>query len=227
MKFFLFTSKVAQQVKSIKTAIRLSMNGMASSSMVRAGISYNQNFGLYLPAIKAIAANYKPDGALAVKLWSSRNREEMMIATMLFPPSKLTLQMVERWAKDVKTEELARQFCLNMVRYADFASVLVEKWIEAEAPILKAMGWLLASRLLKAEDGKKFIDLIARRMEMAAAVEARGMVACLKKLCNASVENAKYIQGAMSPLQARSDVARYVLEEVRTELIYGQMADKL
>jgi hypothetical protein len=227
MNFFLFTSEVARQVKSIKTAIRLSMNGMASSAMTKAGISYNQNFGLYLPAVKAIAANYKPDVALAVKLWSSRNREEMMIAILLFPPSKLTLQMVERWAKDVKTEELARQFCLNMVRYADFAPVLVEKWIVAETPIVKSMGWLLASRLLKVEDGKKFVDLIVNRVEGASAVEARSMAVCLRTLCKASLENAKYVQGAMLSVQDSSEAARYVLEEVRTELIYGPMADKL
>ena len=54
---------IKEQLKDIKTQLRLSMNGAVSQSMREKGLVYKLNFGVELPRIKGIAAGY---GASAV-----------------------------------------------------------------------------------------------------------------------------------------------------------------
>ena len=48
-----------EQLKEIKTQLRLSMNGAVSQSMREKGLVYKLNFGVELPRIKAIAEGTK------------------------------------------------------------------------------------------------------------------------------------------------------------------------
>ena len=48
-----------EQLKEIKTQLRLSMNGAVSQSMREKGLVYKLNFGVELPRIKAIAETYE------------------------------------------------------------------------------------------------------------------------------------------------------------------------
>lgn len=45
---------VKEQLKDIKTQLRLSMNGVVSQSMREKGLDYKLNFGVELPRIKAL-----------------------------------------------------------------------------------------------------------------------------------------------------------------------------
>ena len=58
-----------EQLKEIKTQLRLSMNGVASQSMREKGLNYKLNFGVELPRIKAIAAQFEQEHLLAQALW--------------------------------------------------------------------------------------------------------------------------------------------------------------
>ena len=48
--------ELKEQLKEIKTQLRLSMNGAVSQSMREKGVVYKLNFGVELPRIKSIAA---------------------------------------------------------------------------------------------------------------------------------------------------------------------------
>ena len=61
--------RLRQQLKDIKTRLRLSMNGAVSQSMREKGLVYKLNFGVELPRIKSIAADYEKDHSLAQALW--------------------------------------------------------------------------------------------------------------------------------------------------------------
>ena len=60
---------VKEQLKDIKTQLRLSMNGVVSQSMREKGLDYKLNFGVELPRIKSIAAAYEKSHDLAQALW--------------------------------------------------------------------------------------------------------------------------------------------------------------
>ena len=63
------------ELKEIRTQLRLAMNGVISTSMREKGIVYKLNFGVPLPEIKQIVATHKPDSELAAALWKEDIRE--------------------------------------------------------------------------------------------------------------------------------------------------------
>ena len=66
---------IKEQLKDIKTQLRLSMNGAVSQSMREKGLVYKLNFGVELPRIKMIAENYEKNHDLAQALWKEDIRE--------------------------------------------------------------------------------------------------------------------------------------------------------
>ena len=76
-----------EQLKEIKTQLRLSMNGAVSQSMREKGLIYKLNFGVELPRIKAIAEGYEKDHSLAQALWKEDIRECKILAGLLQPLS--------------------------------------------------------------------------------------------------------------------------------------------
>ena len=73
------------QLKEIKTQLRMAMNGTASASMREKGLAYKLNFGVELPRLKQIAAQYEKNHELAQALWKENIRECKILAGMLQP----------------------------------------------------------------------------------------------------------------------------------------------
>lgn len=69
------------ELKEIRTQLRLAMNGVISTSMREKGIVYKLNFGVPLPEIKQIATTHKPNSELAVALWKEDIREFKILAS--------------------------------------------------------------------------------------------------------------------------------------------------
>ena len=55
---------IKEQLKDIKTQLRLSMNGAVSQSMREKGLLYKLNFGVELPRIKMIAEGYEKNQSI-------------------------------------------------------------------------------------------------------------------------------------------------------------------
>ena len=66
---------IKEQLKDIKTQLRLSMNGAVSQSMREKGLVYKLNFGVEIPRIKMIAEGYEKNHDLAQALWKEDIRE--------------------------------------------------------------------------------------------------------------------------------------------------------
>ena len=86
---------IKEQLKDIKTQLRLSMNGAVSQSMREKGLVYKLNFGVELPRIKMIAEGYEKSHDLAQALWKEeiRNvrfwRECFSRLTLSIPKSRI------------------------------------------------------------------------------------------------------------------------------------------
>ena len=74
---------IKEQLKDIKTQLRLSMNGAVSQSMREKGLVYKLNFGVELPRIKTIAEGYEKNHDLAQALWKEEIRECKILAGTL------------------------------------------------------------------------------------------------------------------------------------------------
>ena len=88
------------ELKEIRTQLRLAMNGVISTSMREKGIVYKLNFGVPLPEIKQIATTHKPDSELAAALWKEDIREFKILASFLQPVDEFSSQEAKQWVKE-------------------------------------------------------------------------------------------------------------------------------
>ena len=115
---------IKEQLKDIKTQLRLSMNGVVSQSMREKGLNYKLNFGVELPRIKSIAAAYEKNHDLAQALWKEDIRECKILAGILQPVDTFFPEIADIWV-----EEYA-QVC----GFLTIARLLVKKGDMAERP---------------------------------------------------------------------------------------------
>ena len=103
---------VKEQLKDIKTQLRLSMNGVVSQSMREKGLDYKLNFGVELPRIKSIAAAYEKSHDLAQALWKENIRECKILAGLLQPIDTFFPEIADIWVEDIRNIEIATHLCI-------------------------------------------------------------------------------------------------------------------
>ena len=98
---------IKEQLKDIKTQLRLSMNGVVSQSMREKGLNYKLNFGVELPRIKSIAAAYEKNHDLAQALWKEDIRECKILAGILQPVDTFFPEIADIWVENMPNIEIA------------------------------------------------------------------------------------------------------------------------
>ena len=137
-----------QQLKDIKTQLRLSMNGVVSQSMREKGLVYKLNFGVELPRIKSIAAGYEKDHALAQALWKEEIRECKILAGLLQPTDSFLPEIADIWIEDIRNIEIAEITCMNLFQHLPYAPAKSFQWIADEREYIQVCGFLTIARLL-------------------------------------------------------------------------------
>lgn len=134
-------------IRSIRNDLRLSMNGIAATSMREKGVHYRMNFGVDLMRIREIASRYAPDVMLAETLWEEDVRELKILATLLYPVDRFTSDAADRWVVSITNQEIREQACRNLFQQISFAGELVNLWIVNEIEEIRATGYWLFARL--------------------------------------------------------------------------------
>ena len=93
------------------------MNGVTSQSMREKGLGYKINWGVNLPVLKGIAAEYGKDYDLAVELWKEDIRECKILATMIMPYDKMSEDLVELWIDQMPNQEMAEMTSFNLFQH--------------------------------------------------------------------------------------------------------------
>lgn len=137
-----------EQLRTIKTQLRLSMNGAVSQSMREKGLVYKLNFGVELPRIKAIAATFEPDHSLAQALWKEEIRECKILAGLLQPVESFLPEIADIWVEDIRNIEIAELTCMNLFQRLPYAPAKSLQWIADEREYLQVCGFLTIARLL-------------------------------------------------------------------------------
>jgi len=137
-----------EQLKDIKTQLRLSMNGVASQSMREKGLNYKLNFGVELPRIKMIAVGYEKNHELAQSLWKENIRECKILAGMLQPFDSFYPEIADIWVEDIQNIEIAELTCMNLFQHLPYAPAKSFHWMADEREYVQVCGFLTAARLL-------------------------------------------------------------------------------
>ena len=140
--------RLRQQLKDIKTRLRLSMNGAVSQSMREKGLVYKLNFGVELPRIKSIAADYEKDHSLAQALWKEDIRECKILAGLLQPAESFLPEIADIWVEDIRNIEIAELTSMNLFQHLPYAPAKSFHWIASEDEYTQVCGFLTIARLL-------------------------------------------------------------------------------
>ncbi len=175
---------IHDKLKEIKGRFRLLMNGVASQSMREKGLGYKINWGVALPVLKGIAAEYGKDYALAVGLWKEDIRECKILATMIMPVAEMQPDLVELWVGQIQNQEMAEMAAFNLFQHLPDAKGFALKWIAADKMPEQVCGYNVLARLFT-----KGIELSDREInefvDQAQAALGCGNVSVSHAVCNA------------------------------------------
>ena len=141
------TEETHQKLKEIKQSFRLLMNGVTSQSMREKGVDYHINWGASLGHLQEMAQEYGKDYDLAIELWKENIRECKILATMIMPVEKMSLELIDLWMEQTPSQEIAEIASFHLYQHLDCAAVVAFKWIASDKPLYLICGFHLLSRL--------------------------------------------------------------------------------
>ncbi|MBX3352755.1 MAG: DNA alkylation repair protein [Phycisphaeraceae bacterium] len=140
----------------------------------RAGAPDNQ-FGVKLGDLRAVAKRLKTDHALALELWDTGNVEAQLLAALLMKPASLSAAEVDRLTRSTTCAQVADWLNSYVVAKHPEKDALREKWMTSKERWTARAGWALtASRVGKGAEGLDLpglLDPIETEMPKAAPGE--------------------------------------------------------
>ena len=147
--------EILAQLKSLGDEARRKHNA-------KAGAPDNQ-FGVKLGDVRALAKQLKTDHALALQLWDTGNVEAQLLATLLLKPASLTAAEVDKLTRSTTCAQVADWANSYVVAQHPEKDALREKWMKAKDRWAARAGWhLTASRVNKGAGGLDLPALLDR-----------------------------------------------------------------
>jgi 3-methyladenine DNA glycosylase AlkD len=157
-------------------------NAKVREMNARNGAPENQ-FGVKMGDIRAIAKSIKTNHELGLELWGSGNVEAMLMATLIMKPKQLSEADLEQMAASVTYTQLADWLMTNLIRQHPCKEAIRQRWMESSHPMLARAGWTLtAERVAKNPEGLHpgaLLERIEREMASAPAPTQWTMNFCL------------------------------------------------
>lgn len=137
------------ELKQILQQTIMLQNGMVASQMAKSGVRGLMNYGVAIPDLRRIAAEWGTNHELARRLCPLNIREARILASMLFDASNLTDNDLTLISASITNLDMAENFAQNIVckiADCDFFSQLAngDKWHLLTA--IHAVGWAVTQR---------------------------------------------------------------------------------
>lgn len=137
-----------QIINDIKKELHANMNGITSAYMRRNGAAYRLNWGIELPRLRAIAAEFEPNHQVAQRLWQEDVRESRILATLLMPTELFDASLCRLWVEQIPNAEVAQMAVMNLFSRLPYAVDMAFLWLASDREMLQLCGLLLVTRLL-------------------------------------------------------------------------------
>jgi hypothetical protein len=209
-------------LRQIRTDLRLSMNGVVSTSMRNKGVNYRMIFGVEIPVINRIAQKYQSDAILAERLWEEDVREMKIMATLLYPVDQFSKNKALEWISVIKDQELREQICKNILQRLPYADELVVTTINSKEDNIVTTGLWLFSRLCI--PGWALVDKIDSEILINSAIENLGSESMLLRQ---SALNALKFYGRTSRDRSELILAKTASFENSDNGVENEMFDQL
>ena len=219
--------ELSEQLREIKTQLRLSMNGAVSQSMREKGLVYKLNFGVELPRIKTIAAAYGKDHALAQALWKEDIRECKILAGILQPVESFLPEIADIWVENIRNIEIAELTCMNLFQHLPYAPAKSFHWIAAEDEYTQVCGFLTIARLLMKKGDmderveNEFLDQAVTAFLSDAYHVRNAAMTAIRRFMQHSQENAFRVCRRVENMKDSTSLSEQLLyNAVREEIAY-------
>lgn len=130
----------------------------------KAGAPENQ-FGVKLGDIRALAKKLKTDHVLALKLWATGNVEAQLLATLLMTPESLSATELDALTRSVTCAQVADWLNAYVVKDHPEKDRLREKWMKAKDRWAARAGWNLTAGLVSRDAGGLDVRALLDRIE--------------------------------------------------------------
>ncbi len=148
-------SEILAQLESLGDDARRAHN-------TKAGAPDNQ-FGVKLGDIRAMAKKIKTDHELALTLWDTGNVEAQLLATLIIKPRSLSAAELDKLTRSVTCAQVADWLNAYVVAEHPEKETLRETWMKAKDRWASRAGWnFTASRVNKGGDGLDLPALLDR-----------------------------------------------------------------
>jgi len=108
------------------------------------GVGQNQ-FGVKMGDIRAVAKKIKTDHDLSLKLWNTENIDARFLAILIMDPAKLSPETLTDMVRSEKFTHVADWLYSYVIKiYPDNESLRMV-WINSEDPMIARAGWSLTS----------------------------------------------------------------------------------
>lgn len=196
----------------IRTDLRLSMNGVVSSSMRNKGVDYKMIFGVDTPRISRIAQKYQSDKSLAEILWIEDVREMKIMATLLYPIDQFNKETASNWISVIRDQELREQACKNLLQKLPYADKLVEESINNDDEVIRSTGlWLFArlciigSELVNKINSELLLSIAIRDLKSESLLLRQSALNSLKYFGRISQDNSELVLSKAASLEDSQD----------------------
>lgn len=173
-------------IKDIKKELRANMNGVASKAMRDAGMPFHVIWGIELPRLRSIAAQFPKDRRLAQELWNENVRESRLLAILLTPVEQFLPEVAEIWAQEFRTTEEASLMSMELISPQKWATSFAFEQIAQGRYLPSLCGWLTICRLIR--DGGKLMERSEQELRDHAASIGDDAPLPLRKAVHATIQ---------------------------------------
>jgi hypothetical protein len=135
------------KLMAIKQSFRLFMDGTTSRSMAQKGLGYKINWGVPFHELRKMAMPYAPNYDLAIELWKENIRECKIMATLIMPAERMSIELIDVWTEQPIQQELAEMLAFNLLQHVNFAPTLAYQWMASNRPGRQICAYQLLARL--------------------------------------------------------------------------------
>lgn len=103
-------------------------------------------YGVSFANLRKMAKQLKIDHALAQQLWTTRNHEAQLLASMIADPVTVEESLVDRWISELADRIVTSEFT-DFVSKTRFFQAKTEEWLVSEDEWIGRAGWQLLALL--------------------------------------------------------------------------------
>lgn len=136
-------------VRRLSSRLRVEMNGAVSATMRESGVEYRLNYGVSIPTIKDVAAEYSGNHELALHLYGTQVRELRLSAIFIEDLNLVDRAQMELWRESISSREIAEHLSMVILSHMDFGFDLALEWISDDNKYVSYAAMMTLGRILR------------------------------------------------------------------------------